>query len=124
MRILVSVASKHGSTAEIGEWIAAELRAEGLDVDVAPPPEVTALDQYRAVVLGSAVYAGRWRDEAKDLVGRHGPALAASDVWLFSSGPVGEPLKPEDDPADAAPCWRRPVRVSIACSPARSIARP
>jgi menaquinone-dependent protoporphyrinogen oxidase len=54
------------------------------------------------VVLGSAVYAGHWLKPARDLVARCGPALAARPVWLFSSGPVGDPPKPEEDPVDVA----------------------
>ena len=38
MKILVSVASKHGSTAGIGSAIAATLREEGHDVEVLAPP--------------------------------------------------------------------------------------
>jgi menaquinone-dependent protoporphyrinogen oxidase len=41
-------------------------------------------------------------DTAKNLVERHSAALASLPVWLFSSGPIGEPPKPEDDPADIA----------------------
>ena len=29
-------------------------------------------------------------------------ALAARPVWLFSSGPVGEPAKPADNPVDVS----------------------
>jgi menaquinone-dependent protoporphyrinogen oxidase len=29
-------------------------------------------------------------------------ALAARPVWLFSSGPIGDPPKPEEDPVDVA----------------------
>jgi menaquinone-dependent protoporphyrinogen oxidase len=54
------------------------------------------------VVLGSAVYAGHWLKPAKELVDRSGAALATKPVWLFSSGPVGEPPKPEEDPVDVA----------------------
>ena len=39
---------------------------------------------------------------AKNLVERHSAALAALPVWLFSSGPIGDPPKPEEDPADIA----------------------
>jgi menaquinone-dependent protoporphyrinogen oxidase len=35
-------------------------------------------------------------------VDRCGDALAARPVWLFSSGPVGDPPKPEEDPVDVA----------------------
>ena len=49
---------------------------------------VRSLGSYRAVVLGSAVYAGRWRADALRLLRR--PELREQAVWLFSSGPVGE----------------------------------
>ena len=34
------------------------------------------------------------------LAERSAAALAARPVWLFSSGPVGEPAKPADNPVD------------------------
>jgi menaquinone-dependent protoporphyrinogen oxidase len=40
--------------------------------------------------------------EAKGFVEHHRDALRARPVWLFSSGPLGDPLKPADDPVDAA----------------------
>ena len=86
-RALVAYGSRHGSTAEIAEAIAATLRGEGVEVDVRPAGEVDALECYPAVILGSAVYAGRWCRDALALLRR--PQLAGRDVWLFSSGPVG-----------------------------------
>jgi menaquinone-dependent protoporphyrinogen oxidase len=37
---------------------------------------------------------------ARDLVERSRGALPDRPVWLFSSGPVGDPPKPEEDPVD------------------------
>jgi menaquinone-dependent protoporphyrinogen oxidase len=54
-------------------------------------------------VLGSAVYAGHWLPAAKDLVARSVEELATRATWLFSSGPVGDPPKPTEDPMDIAP---------------------
>jgi menaquinone-dependent protoporphyrinogen oxidase len=87
-RVLVAYSSKHGATAEIAEAIAKTLSAAGLDVDVRRARRVRSLRPYRAVVLGSAVYAGRWRWAALRLLRRR--ELRERDVWLFSSGPVGE----------------------------------
>jgi menaquinone-dependent protoporphyrinogen oxidase len=102
MRILVTAASKYGSTEEIGRRIGEVLTARGHDVSVEPPEgvEITGFD---AVVLGSAVYAGHWLPAAKDLVARSAEELAARPTWLFSSGPVGDPPKPTEDPVDIAP---------------------
>ena len=68
----------------------------------APPEQVKGVDGYEAVVVGSAVYAGHWLKPARELVERLGNELASRPVWLFSSGPVGDPPKPEEDPVDVA----------------------
>jgi menaquinone-dependent protoporphyrinogen oxidase len=103
MKVLVSAASKHGATAEIAAAIGDVLRsAHDVDAAVIPPDEVTTIDGFDALVLGSAVYADHWLAPAKDLVDRAGGVLAGMPVWLFSSGPVGDPPKPEEDPVDVA----------------------
>jgi menaquinone-dependent protoporphyrinogen oxidase len=48
------------------------------------------------LVLGSAVYVGNWLKEAKELLEGRGDELARRPTWLFSSGPVGDPPKPEE----------------------------
>jgi menaquinone-dependent protoporphyrinogen oxidase len=101
MRALVTVASKHGSTAGLGDAVALGLRRHGFEVDVVAPEEVQDVTPYDVVVIGSAVYAGRWLRAAKDLVQRHSAALRWRDVWLFSSGPLGSPPVPADEPRDA-----------------------
>ena len=101
MRVLVTAASKHGATAEIAQVIADQLTTSGVDAVVMPIGDVATIDGYDAVVLGSAVYAGQWLAPAKDFVHDHGAMLTQRPVWLFSSGPIGDPPKPKDDPVDA-----------------------
>lgn len=100
MQVLVTAASKHGATAEIAAAIGKHLEERGATVTVTEPAEVADVDGYDAVVVGSAVYAGHWLEDARALVDRLGDALSARPVWLFSSGPVGDPPKPEEDPVD------------------------
>jgi menaquinone-dependent protoporphyrinogen oxidase len=107
MRVLVTAASKHAATSGIATAIAEGLRAAGLEATVASPESVESLDGYDGVILGSGVYAGRWLGSAKEFVDRYATALASLPVWLFSSGPLGEPLKPDGEPADAAPIATR-----------------
>lgn len=100
MRVLVAVASRHGSTAEIATKIGETLTSAGIDVDVRLPDEVASVLPYDGVVLGSGVYAGRWLASAKAFVDREADDLTSRPVWLFSSGPVGDPAKPAPDPVD------------------------
>jgi menaquinone-dependent protoporphyrinogen oxidase len=99
VRILIAVASRHGSTHEIAEAIAQELRASGHDVDVENAGVDVVADPYGAVIVGSAVYMGNWLAEARDFVKRNRAKLVAVPVWLYSSGPVGQ----ENPPAKADP---------------------
>ena len=102
MKVLVSTASKHGSTADIGRSIVDVLTGEGIEARILAPEEVTSLDSYDAIILGSAVYAGRWMKPMRELVDRFEVELAGRPVWLFSSGPIGDPPQPEEDPVDVA----------------------
>jgi len=103
MQVLVTAASKHGATREIASWIADALRDAGVPTSLREPGQVASLEGVDAVVIGSGVYAGHWLKEATTLVEAFGPDFATRDVWLFSSGPAGEPLKPDSDPVDAEP---------------------
>lgn len=105
MTVLVAYASKRGSTAEIAEAIAAELRAAGLDADCREADDVAALDPYDAVVLGSAVYMRRWQGDARHFLRHHRKQLAQRPLWIFSSGPTGDPAR--DDPH-----WNEPPKVA------------
>jgi menaquinone-dependent protoporphyrinogen oxidase len=102
MRVLVTAASRHGTTAEIAATIADVLREAHLEVDVVEPDAVGSINDYDAVVVGSAVYAGHWLKPAKAFIEQHELALRGRPVFLFSSGPLGDPPRPIEDPADVA----------------------
>jgi menaquinone-dependent protoporphyrinogen oxidase len=101
MKVLVTAASKHGATAEIAQVIGGVLETQHLEADVLAPDAVGRLDGYDAVVLGSGVYAGHWLKPANAFVERFEAELRQRPVFLFSSGPVGEPPKESDEPAEA-----------------------
>jgi menaquinone-dependent protoporphyrinogen oxidase len=106
-QVLVTAASKHGATQGIAEALARALREHlapsGGRVDEVPVVRDPSPDRYDAVVLGSAVYAGSWRDEARHWASAHAASLRERDVWLFSSGPIGDPPFPPDEPHDVPP---------------------
>lgn len=107
MNTLVVVASRHGASLQIGEVVATTLRARGLQADMRRIEEVTSLDGYDAVVLGSSVYAGHWLRRARVFVDAFEAELSRRPLWLFSSGPVGDPPKPLENPAEIATLVKR-----------------
>lgn len=63
-KILVTYATKAGSTAGVAEAIAQTLSKQGAQVDVLPMQEVQDLTPYQAVVAGSAIRGNEWLPEA------------------------------------------------------------
>lgn len=100
MQVLLIVASRHGSTIELARAMGQALTAHGAqpvvrvvdEVDTGPEGELAAAD---AVVLGSALYLRRWLEPATVFAREHGARLRTVPVWLFSSGPVGDPAMHE-----------------------------
>ncbi|MET9492957.1 flavodoxin domain-containing protein [Nocardia sp. NPDC006630] len=86
--VLVAFGSTRGGTAEIAEWIGESLRESNIAVEVKPANEVRSLEGYRAVVLGGALYSGRWHRDARRLARRSARQLADRPTWLFASGPL------------------------------------
>jgi menaquinone-dependent protoporphyrinogen oxidase len=102
MLVLVAIGSRHGSTQGIGERVAAGLRAAGHTFDVQDAAQVRSVALNDAVILGSAVYMGRWTPGSRDFVARFAAELVEKPVWIFSSGPLGNPPGPVEVPSDHA----------------------
>ncbi|MEU9552047.1 flavodoxin domain-containing protein [Streptomyces werraensis] len=97
-RVLVAHGSTSGSTERIAQTVADVLRTAGITAEVQPARSVTDLDPYEAVVVGGALYAGRWHKDARRFVRRHRGALAHRPVWFFSSGPLDPTASQRDIP--------------------------
>jgi len=85
-RILVTYASKKGSTTEIAQAIAKELHAAGHVVDVTETGAVTSPAGYNAVVIGGPVYMGKMMGEVGKFVKRHYNELKDLPVAGFIVG--------------------------------------
>jgi menaquinone-dependent protoporphyrinogen oxidase len=86
--ILVTYASRYGSTREVAESIAATMRSRLLQVEVRPTAEVETLDGYAGVVLGGGIYMGRWHRDARGFARHFAEELAELPVAVFALGPV------------------------------------
>ncbi len=90
MKILVTYASRMGSNAEIAERVGGQLTAAGHQVQVVPCVQAPSAEAFDAVVVGSALYLGRWERCALRFLRREASALRSRPVRLFQSGPCGE----------------------------------
>ena len=69
--ILIAYATKHGSTREVADSLAAVLYALDFAVERLPAAQVADLSPYDGVVVGGSLYTGRWHPDALDFLKRH-----------------------------------------------------
>ena len=82
-RILVTYASRTGTTAGVAEAVGATLRAGGAQVDVLPVAAVQDLTSFDAVVVGSAIQSKQWLPEAMQFVQTNRDALRRKPFATF-----------------------------------------
>lgn len=107
-KVLVTYATRTGTTAGVARVIGETLAEAGLTVDVRPMAEVLDLTPYGAVVAGSPIQGAQWLPEALDFVRQHQPELlrrpfAAFLVCMTLAMP-GDPHREE------VARWLQPVR--------------
>ena len=81
--VLVTYASKYGSTGGVAEAIGKELCAKGVNADVALIENAGDIRSYQGVVVGSAIYMGKWMSEAIDFVNKNQDILCQMPVAYF-----------------------------------------
>lgn len=82
-KILVTYATRAGSTAGVAEFVGKTLTEAGCLVDVVPMVDVDDLSPYRAVVAGSAVQAKQWLPEALEFMRTNQEALNKMPCAVF-----------------------------------------
>lgn len=83
-KILVTYATRAGSTAEIAATIGQTLTTRGFSVEVKPVGKVTSLGGYQAVLLGSAIRMESWLPEMVKFIQANETSLNALPTALFT----------------------------------------
>ena len=82
-RALVTYASKYGSTGGVADAIGKELCSKEVAADVLLIKNVSNISSYQAVVIGSAIYMGKWMSEAVDFLKNNRDILRQVPVAYF-----------------------------------------
>jgi menaquinone-dependent protoporphyrinogen oxidase len=85
-KVLVAYASLCGSTAEVAEEAGHVLEEQGAEVLVCDVEDVTSLDGYSAIVLGTAIRMGRPIKPMRTFLRRHARQIAEMPNAVFSVG--------------------------------------
>ena len=119
-KALVVYATKHGSTREVAEAISATLREHGAEVELRSARDVREpIGDRDLIVLGAAIYSGRWHNDAHRFLKRHRKELLKVPVAVFGMGPrdrseeVWHRSRSQLDRALAKHDWLRPVAVAV-----------
>jgi len=111
-RILVTYASRAGSTAEVAQAIGRTLTEGGAEVDVIPMRNVTDLSTYQAVVAGSAIRGSKWLPEAVDFIQEHRSTLTQKRFAMFTVC-ITMAMKNAEKYRTGVMGWVAPVRALV-----------
>jgi menaquinone-dependent protoporphyrinogen oxidase len=82
-RVLITYASKYGSTGGVADAIGKELCSRDVDADVVLIKNAINIGSYQGVVIGSAIYRGQWLSEAVDFIKNNREILRQLPVTYF-----------------------------------------
>jgi menaquinone-dependent protoporphyrinogen oxidase len=111
-RILITYASRTGTTAETAEVIRTILEEGGAQVDVLPVQAVRDLAPYRAVIAGSAIRAARWLPEAIQFIRAHQAALRHKPFAMYTVC-ITLAMQNGEQYRNAVREWTAPVRAIV-----------
>ena len=110
--VLVTYASRTGSTAEIAQAIGTTLREGGVPVDVKPMQEIKELAPYQAVIAGSAIRGARWLPEAVQFIRSHQSELRHKPFAMFTVC-ITLAMANSEQYRTAVAGWTAPVRAIV-----------
>ena len=111
-QILITYASRTGTTAEFAQAICETLQQAGLNVKMLPLDDVKDLSGYRAIIIGSPIRKSEWLPEARQFIQTHQAVLARKRVATFTVC-ITLALPNAEQYRRAVREWIAPVRAKI-----------
>jgi menaquinone-dependent protoporphyrinogen oxidase len=114
--VLVTYGTLSGSTAEVAQAVADELKGQGAAVEVRPFAQVSEVSAYDLVVIGAPMVLG-WQRPAVNFVARHQQALSGKRVALFMT--CYSLTKADEGGVQGVPVFLDPARATAPKNAAR-----
>jgi Flavodoxin len=95
-RVLVTYATRSGSTEEVARMFAEQFRSHDLAVDLRPAKDVLCGDSYDAIVIAVPLYMGKMHKDMGRFLSRNRAAVEKAQTALFVLGPVQKAEKDWD----------------------------
>lgn len=111
-RILITYASRTGTTAETADVIRSILKEGGAEVDARPMQDVQDLYPYQAVIAGSAIRAARWLPEAMRFIRTNQSTLRHKPFAMYTVC-ITLAMKNGEQYRNAVRGWTAPVRAIV-----------
>lgn len=111
-RILITYASRSGSTAEIAAAIADTLQHENAPVELLPLDDVRELSRYCAAIIGSPIRKSEWLPEARQFIQAHRAELTRMRVATFTVC-ITLAMSNAEQYRRAVKTWIAPVRAEL-----------
>ena len=111
-KILVTYASRAGSTAEVAQAVGKTLSDCGELVDVLPMQDVHNLSEYRAIVAGSPIRSSKWLPEATKFVQDHRSELRQKPFAMFTLS-ITLAMSNGSQYRHAVTEWTAPIRAQV-----------
>jgi menaquinone-dependent protoporphyrinogen oxidase len=86
--VLIAYVSRSGSTEDVAEAMGLAMEDADVKVNVKPMENVESIADDTAVVIGTALYAGRFPKEFRRFVERFRRELGNMHPWIFVLGPT------------------------------------
>jgi len=83
MKVLVTYASAHGSTAEVATYIGRVLDVYDVEITVAHADTITDISDFDAFVLGSAIHSSMWLPSLSQFMFRFEKELSEKPIFLW-----------------------------------------
>lgn len=111
-KILVTYASRSGSTAEVAQAVTKTLCEQGAILDVLPVQDVRELSAYQAVVIGSPIRNRQWLPEAMQFIHDHRAELIHKQFATFTLS-ITLAMSNSERYRQAVSAWIAPVRSRV-----------